>query len=223
MNFGSAFVGVAAGAVPPPASLSVVVVSVVVASVDVVSVAVELDVSGVVVVMVVTTVELPVVIVVTIVVVACAWNGAAPAVNAAAAAPSVISTANEAPHTAYFLYCLLIPPPCFLDYEEAYPSGEYLFQLERRQMLDVAGKRPSQLFNGLQIRARPGDPAALDAQDDHPAELEHRAAPRGPVDPPFAPDRVAVLNRVRNLDTEVGNVADHLRPELAQLFTVALR
>ena len=151
MNFGCAFVGVAAGALPPPASLSVEVVSVVVASVDVVSV--ELDVSGVVVVIVVTTVELPVVIVVTIVVVACAWNGAAPAVNAAAAAPSVISTANEAPHTAYFLYCLLIPPPCFLDYEEAYPSGEYLFQLERRQVMDVAGKRLSQLFNGLQIRA----------------------------------------------------------------------
>jgi hypothetical protein len=129
----------------------VLVVSVVVASVDVVSV--ELDVSGVVVVIVVTTVELPVVIVVTIVVVACAWNGAAPAVNAAAAAPSVISTANEAPHTAYFLYCLLIPPPCFLDYEEAYPSGEYLFQLERREVMDVAGKRLSQLFNGLQIRA----------------------------------------------------------------------
>jgi hypothetical protein len=153
VNFGSAFVGVAAGAVPPPESLplSVLVVSVVVASVDVVSV--ELDVSGVVVVIVVTTVELPVVIVVTIVVVACAWNGAAPAVNAAAAAPSVISTANEAPHTAYFLYCLLIPPPCFLDYEEAYPSGEYLFQLERREVMDVAGKRLSQLFNGLQIRA----------------------------------------------------------------------
>ena len=152
MNFGSAFVGVAAGAVPPPARLCVVVVSVVVVSVD--DVSVELDVeSGVVVVIVVTTVELPVVIVVTIVVVACAWNGAAPAVNAAAAAPSVISTANEAPHTAYFLYCLLIPPPCFLDYEEAYPSGEYLFQLERRQVMDVAGKRLSYLFNGLQIRA----------------------------------------------------------------------
>jgi hypothetical protein len=74
-------------------------------------------------------------------------------VNAAAAAPSVISTANEAPHTAYFLYCLLIPPPCFLDYEEAYPSGEYLFQLERCQVRDVAGKRLPHLFNGLQIRA----------------------------------------------------------------------
>jgi hypothetical protein len=88
-----------------------------------VSVAVELDVeSGVVVVIVVTTVELPVVIVVTIVVVASAWKGAAPAVNAAVAAPSVISTANAAPHTAYFLKCLLIPPPSFLDYEEGLPT-----------------------------------------------------------------------------------------------------
>jgi hypothetical protein len=129
VNFGSAFVGVAAGAVPPPPLSSVVVVvSVEVVSLDVVSVAVELDVeSGVVVVIVVTTVELPVVIVVTIVVVASAWNGAAPAVNAAVAAPSVISTANAAPQTAYFLYCLLIPPPCFLDYKEAYPPGKYLF------------------------------------------------------------------------------------------------
>ena len=76
-----------------------------------------------------------------------------PAVNAAVAAPSVISTANAAPHTAYFLYCLLIPPPCFLDYEEAYPSGGYLFQLDRRQVIDVAGKRLSHLFNGLQIHA----------------------------------------------------------------------
>jgi hypothetical protein len=117
VNFGFASFGVAAGAVPPPVSLlplSVVVFEVDV-SVDVVSVAVELDVeSGVVVVIVVTTVVLPVVIVVTNVVVASARNGAAPAVNAAVAAPSVISTANAAPHTAYFLYCLLIPPPCFL-------------------------------------------------------------------------------------------------------------
>jgi hypothetical protein len=135
VNFGSAFVGVAAGAVPPPPLSSVVVV----VSVEVVSVPVELDVeSGVVVVIVVTTVVLPVVIVVTIVVVACDPNGAAPAVNAAVAAPSVISTANAAPHTAYFLYCLRIPPPCFLDYEEAYPPGGYLFQVDRHQGLDVA-------------------------------------------------------------------------------------
>jgi hypothetical protein len=144
VNFGSAFVGVAAGAVPPPVSppLSVVVVvSVDVVSLDVVSVAVELDVaSGVVVVIVVTTVELPVVIVVTIIVVASAWKGAAPAVNAAVAAPSVISTANAAPHTAYFLYCLLIPPP-FLDYKEAYPPGKYLFHsvVRRRLHPDVSG------------------------------------------------------------------------------------
>jgi hypothetical protein len=129
VNFGSAFVGVAAGAVPPPPPLSsvVVVVSVEVVLLDVVSVELVDVESGVVVVIVVTTVELPVVIVVTIVVVASAWKGAAPAVNAAVAAPSVISTANAAPHTAYFLYCLLIPPPCFLDYEEAYPPGKYLF------------------------------------------------------------------------------------------------
>ena len=120
VNFGSAFVGFAAGAVPPPLSSVVVVVSVDVVSVDVESVDVE---SAVVVTIVLTTVVLPVVIVVTIVVVASAWKGAAPAVNAAVAAPSVISTANAAPHTAYFLYCLLIPPPSFLDYEEAYPPA----------------------------------------------------------------------------------------------------
>jgi hypothetical protein len=125
VNFGSAVFGVAAGAVPPPPPLSVVVVSVDVVSVAVVSVDVE---SGVVVVIVVTTVLLPVVIVVTIVVVASAPKGAAPAVNAAVPAPSVISTANAAPHTANFLYRLLIPPPCFLDYKEAYPPGKYLFQ-----------------------------------------------------------------------------------------------
>jgi hypothetical protein len=106
VNFGCAFVGVAAGAVPPPPPLSVVVV----VSVAVVSVDVEPDeASGVVVVIVVTTVVLPVVIVVTIVVVAAAPNGAAPAVNAAVAAPSVISVANAAPQIAYFLYRLFIP------------------------------------------------------------------------------------------------------------------
>jgi len=65
---------------------------------------------NVVVVIVVTTVLPPVVTVVTIVVVACAPKGAAPAVKAAVAAPSVISTAKAAPQTAYFLYSLLIHP-----------------------------------------------------------------------------------------------------------------
>jgi hypothetical protein len=121
VNFGSAAFGVAAGALPPPPELSVVlVVSVVDVSVDEVSVddvsvedvsVLELDESGVVVVIVVTTVLPFVVTVVTIVVVAWAANGAAPAVNAAVAAPSVISTAKPAPHAAYFLYCLFIPPP----------------------------------------------------------------------------------------------------------------
>jgi hypothetical protein len=88
-----------------------VVVDSVVLSVAVVSVeedSVELDESGVVVVIVLTTVLPPVVTVVTIVVVACAENGAAPAVHAAVAAPSVTRTANAAPQTACFLY-LLIP------------------------------------------------------------------------------------------------------------------
>src|SRR5580765_6475909 len=115
VNFGSADFGVAAGALPPPPESVVLVVSVDEVSVDDVSVedesVLELDESGVVVVIVVTTVLPLVVTVVTIVVVACAPNGAAPAVNAAVAAPSVISTAKPAPHAAYFLYCLLIPPP----------------------------------------------------------------------------------------------------------------
>src|ERR671923_112601 len=41
----------------------------------------------------------------------CAPNGAAPAVQAAVAAPSVKSTAKPAPQAANFLYGLLIPPP----------------------------------------------------------------------------------------------------------------
>src|SRR5439155_2599539 len=107
VNFGSPFVGFAAGAVPPPPPPPLSVVDVV--PVDVEPVDVEpvvepvVEVSGVVVAIVVTTVVLPVVIVVTIVVVASARNGAAPAVNAAVAAPSVISTANAAPQMAYFL------------------------------------------------------------------------------------------------------------------------
>src|SRR5439155_6718431 len=114
VNFGSPFVGFAAGAVPPPPPPPLSVVDVVPVDVEpVVEPVVEpaVEVSGVVVAIVVTTVVLPVVIVVTIVVVASARNGAAPAVNAAVAAPSVISTANAAPQMAYFLYCLLIPPP----------------------------------------------------------------------------------------------------------------
>ena len=95
---------------PPPPESVVLVVSVDEVSVDDVSVedvsVLELE-SGVVVVIVVTTVLPPVVTVETIVVVACAPNGAAPAVNAAVAAPSVISTAKPAPQAAYFLYCLL--------------------------------------------------------------------------------------------------------------------
>ncbi|MGZ6685818.1 MAG: hypothetical protein ACXVFJ_17080, partial [Gaiellaceae bacterium] len=132
MNFGSADFGVAAGALPPPPESVVLVVSVELVSVDEVSVddvsvedesVLELDESGVVVVIVVTTVLPPVVTVETIVVVACAPNGAAPAVNAAVAAPSVINTAKPAPHAAYFLYCLLIPPPSpFLDSERGYPA-----------------------------------------------------------------------------------------------------
>jgi hypothetical protein len=73
-----------------------------------------LEESGVVVVIVVTTVLPLVVIVVTIVVVACAPNGAAPAVKAAVAAPSVISVANAPPQRANFRYLLMRVP---------YPGG----------------------------------------------------------------------------------------------------
>ena len=68
--------------------------------------------SGVVVVIVETTVELPVVIVVTMVVVASAPKGAAPAVKAAVAAPSVKSTPNSAPSKAFFRLpaCLISTP-----------------------------------------------------------------------------------------------------------------
>jgi hypothetical protein len=115
VNFGCAFVGVAAGALPLPESPLVSVVDVVsVAVVSVVAlVSVELELesvedvddeeSGVVVVIVVTTVLPPVVTVETIVVVACVAKGAAPAVNAAVAAPSVTSTAKAAPQPRYFL------------------------------------------------------------------------------------------------------------------------
>ena len=89
---------------PPPSSVvvvvSVAVVSVVLSEVDEVSVdELELE-SGVVVVMVVTRVLPPVVTVVVIVVVACEVNGAAPAVNAAVAAPAVIRTAKAAAQAA---------------------------------------------------------------------------------------------------------------------------
>lgn len=114
VNFGSAFAGVAAGAVPPP-PVSLVVVVVDVVSVAVVSVdpVVEVE-SGVVVVIVEMTVLPPVVTVVTIVVVAWATSGAAPAVKAAVVAPSEIRTANAAPQSAAFLY-LRIPPPSWLQ------------------------------------------------------------------------------------------------------------
>ncbi|MBA3734860.1 MAG: hypothetical protein H0W90_06645 [Actinobacteria bacterium] len=136
MNFGFADFGFAAGALPPPPELSVVLV----VSVDVDEVSVELESvlelllveSAVVDVIVVTTVLPPVVTVVTIVVVACAAKGAAPAVNAAVAAPSVISTAKAAPHAAYFLYCLLIPPPSFLDFRKRLPRLSNTYSIPRK-------------------------------------------------------------------------------------------
>jgi hypothetical protein len=140
VNFGSAFAGVAAGAVPPPppppVSSVVVVVSVEVVSVAVVSVdvdPVEVE-SGVVVVIVETTVLPPVVTVVTIVVVAWATNGAAPAVKAAVVAPSEIRTANAAPQSAAFLYLRI--PPSFLASGEAYPTFRDLVQGFRRSRLE---------------------------------------------------------------------------------------
>jgi hypothetical protein len=113
-----------------------VVVSVDVVSVDVVAVdSVELDESGVVVVIVVTTVVPFVVTVVTIVVVADAPNGAAPAVNAAVTAPSVISTAKAAPQRAYLRYLLM---------RRGLPRRptRYSCQLVKRQTL---------LFNGFHV------------------------------------------------------------------------
>src|SRR5207248_6626427 len=113
---GFPFVGVAAGAfppAPPPPPFVVVVdpvVSVEVLSVDPVVEPVLVD-SGVVVVMVVTTVLPPVVTVETIVVVACAPNGAAPAVNAAVAAPSAIRATKAAPQRASFRYLLVMRRP----------------------------------------------------------------------------------------------------------------
>jgi hypothetical protein len=142
VNFGFADFGVAAGALPPPPESLLPLVSVVlVVSVEVDEVSVELESvlellveSAVVDVIVVTTVLPPVVTVVTMVVVACAAKGAAPAVNAAVAAPSVMSTAKAAPHAAYFLYCLLIAPPFpFLDSTRGYPLVEYLLQGRRRR------------------------------------------------------------------------------------------
>jgi hypothetical protein len=139
VKLGSALAGVAAGALPAPAfpPLSVVVVPVDVVSVDVDSLDEPVldDESGVVVVIVVTTVVLPVVIVVTIVVVACAPNGAAPAVNAAVAAPRVMRVAKAAPHRANFRY-LLMPVPL--------PRRTRLYS---RQLLE----RQTLLFNGFQV------------------------------------------------------------------------
>jgi hypothetical protein len=78
------------------------VVSVEVESVDDAELDELLDASAVVVVNVETTVLPLVVIGVVPVDVACAPNGAAPAVKAAVAAPSVISVANALPQRAYF-------------------------------------------------------------------------------------------------------------------------
>ncbi len=115
VKFGSAFVALAAGAAPPPPASVVVVDSVVVVSVDVEPVDVEAVVSGVVVVIVVTAVLPPVVMVETIVVVAWAPKGAAPAVKAAVAAPSVIKTANPAPQRARASCTASSYPLLFLD------------------------------------------------------------------------------------------------------------
>jgi len=104
----------------------VLVVSVDVDSVPVVPVD-ELE-SGVVVVIVVTTVLPPVVTVDVIVVVAWAPNGAAPAVNAAVAAPSVIRTANAAAQAMYLLNCLLIRSlPCSWTMERPTQVANDLF------------------------------------------------------------------------------------------------
>ena len=92
---------------------SVDVLSVALVSVEEDPVELELDESGVVVVIVLMIVLPLVVIVVTNVVVACAANGAAPAVHAAVVAPSVIRTANAAPHAACLRY-FLIPPPFWI-------------------------------------------------------------------------------------------------------------
>src|SRR6185437_13615809 len=213
VNFGCAFVGVAAGADPPPPPplLSVVVVvdvedvSVAVVSVELDPVEVPVDVeSGVVVVIVVTTVLPPVVTVETIVVVACAPNGAAPAVNAAVAAPSVISTAKAAPHAAYFLYCLLILPPFPISGigERPTPAVESLLQ-RRKRSGEEARERRSRLFNGLEVHPGPGHTPVADAEDEDTPELERRAAQRRPVGAPLAPDRVAFLDGRENLYPEI--------------------
>jgi len=114
VKLGSALAGVAAGALPPAPALPpppLFVVVVVPVDVEAVDDPVLDDKSGVVVVIVVTTVVLPVVTVVTIVVVACEPNGAAPAVNAAVAAPSVIRVAKAAPQRTYFRYLLVMRLP----------------------------------------------------------------------------------------------------------------
>jgi len=136
VKFGFALFAFAAGAAPPPPPplaplplFPVVVVVLPVVSVDVVPVdaLVEpvLDVSGVVVVIVVTTVLLPVVIVEVIVVVACAPNGAAPAVNAAVAAPKAIRTAKAAPQRASFRYLLVMRFPYPARRKEQTPLAQW--------------------------------------------------------------------------------------------------
>ena len=228
MNFGSADFGVAAGALPPPPESVVLVVSVDDVSVDEVSVedesVLELDESGVVVVIVVTTVLPPVVTVETIVVVACAPNGAAPAVNAAVAAPSVISTAKPAPHAAYFLYCLLIPPPFPISglRERPTPPVESLLQ-RRKRSGEEAREWRSRLFNGLEVHPRPGHTPLADAEDEDTPELERRPTQRGPVGAPLAPDRVPLLDCRGNLDPEIGNVTEHLGPVPAHVLACARR
>ena len=178
VKFGWPDLAPAAGALPPLPELplppldvvSVEVVSVAVVSVDVESVELELDRSGVVVVIVVTTVEPPVVTVETIVVVAWAPNGAAPAVNAAVAAPSVISTAKAEPQRANLRYLLIrdsLP-------RSAPRYSHHLLERHRR------------LFNGFHVHPRPGNFLVLDAEDHHAADLEPSPAPGRPVRMPYS-------------------------------------
>ena len=227
MNFGSADFGVAAGALPPPPESVVLVVSVDEVSVDDVSVedvsVLELE-SGVVVVIVVTTVLPPVVTVETIVVVACAPNGAAPAVNAAVAAPSVISTAKPAPQAAYFLYCLLILPPFPISGLGERPTPPVESPLQRRKRSgEEARERRSRLFNGLEIHPGPSHAPVAQAEDEDSPELERRTASRIPVGAPLAPDHVPFLDGRGNLDPEIGNVTEHLGPVPTYVFACARR
>ena len=115
-------------------------------------------------------------------------NGAAPAVNAAVAAPSVISTANAAPHTAYFLYCLLIPPPCpFLGLQGSptHPPNSYSFAVSTHipcgdERLDRRGHRRSDRNPDVGELSEPGVDAVnrlprVDRLLDDAATLHQRA------------------------------------------------